>query len=586
MATAAIGEDLSAKRAGLALPRFWLSTLAVVGLGAAEGWCGRTDSGDVYGSDAVQYLDIARAMTRGDWHSALNPLWSQGYPALLALVRTMFKPGMDGDWAATRWLNAAIFLGSWLAFVWTVNQVARTLKRRITLEHWLATVGVFVTAQVCVDQVSRVGPDQLVAAIFFLVCGLVLRLVEQRSGFMAALLGIALGVGFLVKAVFLPLGCCVLVALAIALWRIRGWREWMAAALVFLAIVAAYGVLLSKAVGKPTLGESGALNYAWHVDRLAKWVHWEGGVDPAAKAWPKPWIARFTRWESDPPDFGTPVHPSQRIGTEPRLYVFHAPVVATYVPYYDPAYWYQGYRRVVRWRYQVIAVGKNIGDLAVVLVRQPLFWAWFVAMAVSLGRREGRVRLQQNLVQVWPVVLIAVLGVAIYLPVHLEGRYLSAFLALLAVVGVLSLRLGGPRGRLLCGLLLVGFGVGLVKDQGGIWLRAAHGWTPKTNAEWMAGRGVAGLGLADGSEVGVVSWTPNLHCDWAYMAHVRITSEIATPEDENSFWHATAERQAEVLAEFRQAGARAVFSWERPPDGAAGWETVDGSAMWVHQLYP
>jgi hypothetical protein len=353
---------------------------------------------------------------------------------------------------------------------------------------------------------------------------------------------------------------------------------------LFAAIVIVYGVPLSKAAGKPTLGESGALNYAWHVDRLAKWVHWEGGVDPAAKAWPKPWIARFARWDNDPPDFGLPVHASERVGADPMIYEFHAPIVATYVPYFDPQYWYLGYHKMFRWRYQVIALGKNVGDLTFVLVKQPLVWVWLLAMGIMLRRREGQQRFGRIVSRAWPVVLIAVFGVAIYLPVHLEGRYLSAFLALLAVVGLAAMDWSGRQGRLIGVLLLVGFAVGLVKDQREIWARVAHGWTPRTNAEWRAGVGVRRLGLPDGSEVGMVEWTPNLHCDWAYMAHMRITSEIATPEDENSFWHASQQRQADVLAEFQHAGARAVFSWDRPPDGAEGWESVEGSAMWVHRL--
>ena len=586
MATAAIGEDISVESEGAGVSRlvFWLTTIFVMALGAAEGWCGRTDSGDVYGSDAVQYLDIARAMARGDWHSALNPLWSQGYPALLALVRPLFKAGIDGDWASTRWLNLAIFLFSWLAFAWLIRELARTLGRIISLQFWIAAVCVFVTAQVCVDQVSRAGPDQLVAAIFFLVCALMLKMMERPRVSVAAALGVALGIGFLVKAIFLPLGCCVLVILAAALWRGRRLRELTVSAGIFATIAVAYAIPLSRAAGKPTFGESGALNYAWHVDRLAKWVHWEGGVDPAAKAWPKPWIARFAHWETDPPDFGAPVHPSERVGADPMVYVFHAPIQATYVPYFDPAYWYEGYHKVFRWRYQVIALAKNAGDLAVVLVRQPLVWAWLLVMAISLWRREGRRRAWQQVLRVWPVVAIALLGVAIYLPVHLEGRYLSGFLALIAVVRLAAVDWSGSRGRLMVALLLVGFAVGLVKDQREIWVRVGHGWTPRANVEWRAAAGVETLGLPPGTEVGVIGWTANLHCDWAYMSGVRITSEIASPADENAFWQGPEARRTQVLAEFQHAGARVVFSWDHPPDGVAGWEQLAGAPIWVHRL--
>ena len=97
-----------------------LTTLLVLLLGAIEGWFGKTDSGDIYGSDAVQYLDCARAISRHDFHSALNPLWSQGYPTLLALTHSLFpvsaQSGIAADFLATHLLNLAIFAFCWFTF--------------------------------------------------------------------------------------------------------------------------------------------------------------------------------------------------------------------------------------------------------------------------------------------------------------------------------------------------------------------------------------------------------------------------------------------------------------------------------------
>ena len=590
MAAAVVRKEASGQDRAAGLGRWWrlwlcVASLVVMGLGAVEGWCGRTDSGDVYGSDAVQYLDVARAFERGDWKSALNPLWSQGYPALLAMARPLFGAGPAGDWAATRWLNLGVFGFTWAAFVWMMLGMERALRRRLGAVVWVGAAGVFITAQVCVDQVSRVGPDQMVAGFFFLVCGLMLRLGLRPRLRLAAGLGVALGAGFLVKAVFLPLGVVALLGAGAAGW-VRARREVAIAGVLFAAIVLGYGAALSRAVGRPTLGEAGSLNYAWHVNRLSKWVHWEGGVDAAEKAWPKPWIARFARWESDPPDFGMPVHPSVRVGIAPTIYVFHAPVRATYAPYYDPDYWYQGYRHVVRWRYQVVALGKSVGEFAGVLLRQPLVWAFGLVVMAGLWRREDRVWFLRLLAPLWVVLAVAVIGVGIYLPVHLEGRYLAPFLAVIAVGALVGLEplLGGPRGRVIGSLLLLGFAAGLVKDQGGVWVRALRGWTPRANVEWRAADGVRGLGLPAGSEVGVIAWTANLHCDWAYMAGLQITSEVASAADEKAFWELPAAGQSRVLGEFRAAGARAVFSWDRPAMLPAGWVQVGGAPMWIYRF--
>jgi hypothetical protein len=585
MTGAAVEEELA--ESFVQLPRrvrvwpwAWLlpATLFVLPLGAAEGWYGKTVAGDVYGSDAVQYLDIARAFERGDLHSALNPLWSQGYPALLAVVRPLFRAGLEGEWNSIRALNFAIFVVSWLAFVGLTSELLRGRERSGTTI--LGAVCAFVTAQVCMDQVSRVGPDQLVAGFFFLVCMLLLKLMRNPGLGLSAGLGIALGLGFLAKSIFLPLGC---VALAIAAIGMRRQLRILApAAGLFAVVVLGYGAALSRAVGAPTLGEAGSLNYAWHVNRLAKWVHWEGGADPADKAWPRPWIARFAHWDTDPPDFGRPVHPDVGLGTVPTVYVFHAPVEATYVPYFDPPYWYQGYRHIVRWRYQVVALGKNVGDLLHVLVVQPFFWALSLAWLVLWrGPRIARDRSAMHGAQ---ASLLAAMGVALYLPVHLEGRYLAPFLAVLAVA--LLAREGVPVGRqrLAAGILVLGFAAGLVKDQHEVWARARRHWNYRDNLEWREGRALRAAGIAPGNDIGVIAWGPNVQCDWAYLAGVRITSEIASGPDEKAFWDMDEMDRNTVLLRFRQAGAIAVVTRDEPRGSAFGWEQVGDLPMWVYRF--
>jgi len=576
-----------------AWPRLWfaLVSVAVLTLGWLEGWYGKTSAGDVYGSDAVQYLDIARAFERGDLHSALNPLWSQGYPALFALIRPLFRAGGDGEWNAIRSLNFAIFVFSWLCFAALLGELLRG-RRRPPIAV-CGAIFAFVTAQLCMDQVSRVGPDQLVAAIFFLACTLLLRMLRAPSFGVAAALGFVLGLGFLVKSIFLPLGCVALAIAAIGLIRGRQkLRLILPAVALFAAIVLSYGAALSRAFGSPTLGEAGSLNYAWHVDRLAKWVHWEGGVDPADKAWPKPWIARFARWDSDPPDFGRPVHPSQMVGSAPAMYVFHAPVQATYAPYFDPPYFYQGYRHPLRWRYEVVALGKNLGDLALVLAGQPFFWALGLAFLLTLWQRGAIARISAELPawysKVWPAIVLPLAGVAIYLPVHLEGRYLAAFLAVIVVLKLdgqsPALAAAPLRRRLIVAVLTLGFLTGLVKAQRVVWSRALDLWSYHDIPEWREGQALRAEGLPLGSQVGVISWTPNVQCDWAYLAEVRITSEIESGPDERAFWGLAPEAQTAVLQRFHDAGAVAVLTRDKPPENAAGWRQLGAVPMWSYRF--
>ncbi|MES2391915.1 MAG: hypothetical protein V4555_09760 [Acidobacteriota bacterium] len=592
VASPAKAETRSAARVRLGVWMRWLlvaASVVILTLGAVECVYGNTDSGDVYGSDAVQYLDIARAMERGDWHSALNPLWSQGYPALLAAARPLFTAGPVGDWRETRVLNCVIFAADYAAFLFLLMGLVSDLRGRA---RWLvvsAGLMLFVASQVCLGQVSRVSPDELVSAFFFLACGLILRWVraaDDRVG-RGVVLGLVLGVGFLVKAVFLLLSCGMLVLLAAALWsRRRSLRPLLAAAVVFAVIAGSYGTALSRSTGKVTLGEAGAINYAWHVDRLQKWVHWEGGVEPAAEAWPKPWIARFAQWDTRPPEFGLPVHPSVIVQERPRVYGFAAPIHATYVPYFDPPYWYAGYKHVFGWRYQVIALAKSLGDLVSVLLALPMFYAVVLAAGILLWgrRREG---LRSWLREHWAVAACGLLGVAIYLPVHLEGRYLAS---MLAVIGLCAITAGAAevsreKFRVVMAVLALGLFGALMRTQLPVWRNVLRHKSPMQTVDWKIGQAVLAARVPARSPVGVVAWTANLHSDWAYMAQVEITSETATPEDFDLFWKQDAAGRRRSLDAFRRAGATVVFSYGKP-DGAdgVGWTHLGDTPMWMYRL--
>ena len=610
--------------AGRGRARWWLlaASVLILALGAVEDVYGNTDSGDVYGSDGVQYLDIARAIGRHDWKSALNPLWSQGYPMLLAGIRPWFGVGPGGDWNAIRVLNFAIFAANYAAFLYLLAGLMRRERSapwRAGL-IWVGGLGIFVATQICLGQVSRVNPDEIVTGCFFLACGLMVRwLVPDgsaplekygdpsaplRSGrddgslWRGLALGLVLGVGFIAKAVFLALGSGILLLLIVALWmRRRSLLPVVAAAVVFGGIVGSYGVALSGAVGHRTLGESGSINYAWHVNRLAKWVHWEGGNQPASEAWPKPWIARLAQWDTRAPDFGKPIHPSAILQASPLVYGFAAPIHATYVPYYDPPYWYEGYKHLVRPRYQVIAIAKSVGDLVQVLLKQPVFYAMVLALGLLLGSVEARRGIWAWVRGSWWIFAMAGFGVAIYVPVHLEGRYLAGFLAVLAVCGLLaatasSVTPGAGRNDrpvpgapgLVLVVILLGVAGDLARYQVPVWRNVLHHKSPVNNEEWRVGEAVRAERLAPMSQVGVVAWTANLHCDWAYIADLQITSEVADPAGMDLFWGSAAARER-TLETFRRAGAVAVFSHGKPESvNDAGWKRMGETGMWMYRF--
>ena len=555
--------------------RFGLASFLVVLVGVIADFFGPMDLGDVFPSDAVAYLDCARAFGRGGWHAALNPLWSPGYPALLAVLRPALAAGVDGVWWAAHTLNLLIFAASWLAFCWFVREL---MGDRVNLTIAACT---FLTAEICVDQVSRIGPDKLAALCLYLACALLLRLVRKPVMRDAALLGIVLGSGFLAKAPWLPVGCVALLAVAWQLWR-TGQRVRVALipAAIFGLIVVSYGAALSRATGWRTLGESGSINYAWHVNRLEKWVHWQGGALAAEQAWDSPRLSRFARWTEEPPDFGRPEHPTRAVGSAPTVYLFQGGRHATYDPYYDPPYWYRGYLHIFNWRYQAIALAKNCWHLVHALAVQPFFWALGLVAAWFLRQREQRLPLREA----WTVVIAAGAAILIYLPVHLEDRYIGAALAVLVMtlVGGWS---GALREQRVVGVVLgTAFIIGLALNQRTAWANVLQGKTYRDNAKWKLGVALHGAGLGEGAQVGVVSFGPSYDSDWAYIVQVEIVAEIASVRDESAFVRLGEAERALVMGRFKDGGAKAVLTRDEVVGRLAGWERVGDVPLWIYRL--
>lgn len=576
--------------AGMLLPGLLLLGLFLAG--TLECWYGRTDKGAVYGSDAVQYLDMSRALISGDWKLAMNPLWGLGYPLLLTGLRPAFPAGMAGDLLSVRMLNVAIFGATWLSFWYLIQGLKPVLKTGWRGQQNLpvfALICVFAATQICIDRVSRVGPDQLVACLFFLTCGLLARMARKGNLGLAILCGLTLGFGYVTKQAFLPLGIFAFLEMSALLRRGTVRMGQIAASVaIFGAIVVLYASGMSAGMGRRTLGEAGSINYAWDVNRLAKWVHWEGGTETAEQAWPKASVARFTGWTAHPPDFGKPIHPTQILGSDPKIYSFGEPFAVTYAPYYNPPWFYEGYRHFVNWRYQAVSLAYNLVQLAQIVFGHPTFYAAGIAILLLGFRRRDAWK--PWLTEQWPVWLFAAAAVALFLPVHLEGRYIAPALAVLIVVPLVGMLMRLPelssrsRNAIVSIFLLGALLEAAVSERFNLRRLSGHDTTDEA-AEWQAAGLLKQAGLGAQPRIGVIGWEPNVHCDWAYMAGLRITGEIATAQDWKQFWDLSPQSQQQVLERFRSTGASAVVVWNKPDSPTVtGWERLGNLPVWLYRL--
>jgi hypothetical protein len=172
---------MQAKHRTLSYLPLHLSLGAVVLLCCAvEAWFGRPE---LFGDD-ISYLDVTNMIRLGDWKAALNPLWSIGYPMLLAALRPLFPSGIRGELTAVFALNVLICLATWLAFVWFLHTAAKFIAARnatapatpaLSPFVLIAAACVFLVVELSLGRVSSVGPDQLVTCLFFAASALLLR---------------------------------------------------------------------------------------------------------------------------------------------------------------------------------------------------------------------------------------------------------------------------------------------------------------------------------------------------------------------------------------------------------------------------
>ncbi len=553
--------------------------------GAVEAWCGRPE---LFGDD-ISYLDVANAIHAHDWRAALNPLWSIGYPLLLTCFKPFFAPIIHGELTAIFALNLIVYLASWLSFLFFLRTASFFRSSELA---WgfsptnsadekdeasapgslrplllISAACIFTCTQICFGRVSSIGPDQLVTGLFFFASAFVLRFILQPSLRNGVVLGLTLGLGYIVKAVFLPLSV-ILLATALLPYR-RRLRPAIAlsAPLALLALMLPYAAGLSWAIGRPTIGESGALNYAFHVNRLPHWMGWQGG----------------------PPRLRHPLHPVHLLRQHPAVFGFGEPFQVTYPPQFAMQYWYDGYKHFFSPLNAIHAVATNLHELEKVLHENTFFvLAWLFSATIlvyatfsragSIGRVEAR--------GAWPFYLPSLLAIILYLQVHLEGRYIAAFVAILAMLPFLVCARLLPRmGRLALPLLVVGTLINIFNQ----FEPAFHRGRPETGGQWTIAQYLVHSGLKPNDKVASVSTLNDIRCTWAYAARLHIVADIGndaySPQDQQQdftlFWTDPAIQQ-DVLRLFRKQGAVAVIVPHAQSAAlSSNWQPIPGTDAWL-----
>lgn len=561
---------------------FWGALVLLVG--SIEGWYGRLE----YSGDDISYLNVTKMIHFGDWKAALNPLWSIGYPLLLSFFHRLFPSTLHGELAAIFTLNISICLFSWFSFLWLLHSIVQFTRNTLPQSHpdtlqpsfspFLLVAGtcVFLVAQIGFGNVSIVGPDQLIAGLFFLAVGIMLHFVQHQTLKVGLLFGAVLGIGFFFKAIFLAISAILLATTLLYSRKQTRAAPLAAAAATFLFLVAIYGTALSWAYGHPTLGESGSLNYAFHVNHLPHWMGWQGG----------------------PPQLGSPIHPVHQIFDHPLVFAFGEPFHVTYPPQYALVYWYQGYHHFFNIGNATAAFLLNVRYLFTLLHdNDRVVLAILLCLCLAFFLQKNRGAWVRQFIHAWPWILPAVLGLALYLQVHLEARYVSGFIAVLGIVPFIAMELWGsgisPKLKSLMTVILVA-GTALTLSpvlRDPIHL-AVHRADITSGDNWKIARYLQHIGLRDGDKVAEVTTYNDIRCTWAYASGVHVVAAIGNdvhdPKERLQDMHLffdDAHTQQQVLDLFRQQGATVVVAPYMPFEVVSpGWQQIPGTTAWVFRL--
>lgn len=552
--------------------------LTSAALGLAHAWFGRYSMNP----DGVSYLDMGDAFVRRDWTHAVNAYWSPLYGWILGLVVGEIRPSPRWEFPLVHIVNFAIFLVALLCFRFFLHEVIRFGHERAELDEarpdaraalpdWaliLLGYSIFLWASLELVSLYDVSPDQAVLACVCLAAGLLLRLRTNPTFQNFALLGLLLGVGYWTKAILFPLGFLIL--FFVYLWKrpSRIWRRGaVVSALVFLGVAAPLVLTLSWQKGRPTFGDSGKLNYAWSVSPRTFWRNWQG----------------------ETPGSGTPVHPTRQLAQHPPVFQFAGPIPGTYPPWADPSYWNEGLQWHFRVKPQMEVLAANFASEVRLLLRaQPgvviavivlglLSWAvWFV------GLRD-----------LWPLIALPAAAFAVYLPVHVEDRFLGGFVIVLFLTLFAAVQLR-PADQRSAGYVAIAVFITIGLGTADVTLRYAthHLAIPGSgpNSVWqdvLAAEQLQKMGARPGDKVAVIGDGTGAY--WARLAKLRIVAEVmGANHGATQFWQSPEETQETVYAAFASAGASLAVA-SCPSHASNDWQPITGTDYCVlpfHAVVP
>jgi hypothetical protein len=252
----------------------------------------------------------------------------------------------------------------------------------------------------------------------------------------------------------------------------------------------------------------------------------------------------------------------------PVVMEFGSPLPGTHPLWYDPSYWWQGAKAEFVTAAQLAAVKANLHILFDWALQMGPLIVGALALLVIRLQKERQPGVQHILTWYW---LWPLAACTLYLPVHVEPRFLGAFLAILWV-GVYGYLLPNSPVGLRAAALVAVIAV-LLLPFAATTTRAALASLrhPATPPDQIAATALRSLGLNPGDLLATVG--VDFQPFYARSAHLRTVAYVEVPEGPWSLPAAQFDRVKECLA---SAGIQALVARGRPSlPNPQEWTEID-----------
>lgn len=528
--------------------------------------------------DGVSYLDMADAFNRRGMKELVNAYWSPLYPGLLGIALRILRPSRIWDAPVAHLVNFLIFVGvlACFSFFWrnlrdwvSATTLSSSQPILALLPAWSWTLlgyVVFLWSTLQFISLSIVTPDLCVAAFVFLEAGLALRIAMRSGAWIAYLIfGLVLGGSYLAKVAMLPVAFVFLgVSLFMSGNMHRAAPRLLVSLLALLTVAAPLVIVLSRAEGRFTYGESGKLNYANYVNGYAGFGSGLG-------------------WQGQPPGSGLPAHPVQIILNKPTIIGYAAHVTGTYPFWYDPAYWEDGMEPHFDLRAQArVLTLSMVGYFHLGMLQQEAFIVAVIMLVVLSGSGGSFLRKLTTSCILW---IPAVAAMGMYALVLVEGRYVGPYFVLFWAAMLSSIRMpASSQSRRVAVAAAIAISVCLgmqICDQ--VVMGAIKEIGDQEKVQFVVADDLKMFGVNPGDYVALAGDGFNAY--WARVARVSIIAE-APDRGTGSFWWATdAKVKGQVFAAFASTGAKLLVADREPcTDWRTDWKRIGTTSYYMHPL--